>query len=256
VQNHLTENSLRAFSMCPRRYQHGLGVPLNPKLRIAQRTIEALFVRSIRKGLSDPGRSMQGILLRAVAEYNKEAQLLEPQIEKLHREVTFLIDDFFNYLPLSKYVPIMGPFESTIRAGKATVNLHFSGLLKAEHHRTIHAVTFCPMSDRHSMMNDIPTYLKVCLLDSIVRGQYNDGRAVARAHIFAVNEIHGRTTNQLPQWNYRNYTGQKADKTQMKQIKMLGAMLLSSYSLPTIPCPDKECKLRNRCNNLSEAWKK
>jgi len=241
---HIKEEEFRTFLQCAKRYQEGDLHQARFNLRVARRTIESLFVKSIRNELKDPGRALQGALLRSLTVCNREEGLLEPQLEESHRQCTLWISEFLEYLPFSRYVPVAGPFPSVVQVGKMALQLEFSGILKMRENKTLHLVTFTPRADRHFLLNDPPTYLKIKLMDPITRSKYGSGNTKTRIHIFSMDK-HNKIY-------YQGYDNRRVSNEPMKHLKAAGSLLVNGYAMPTLPCPQKTCKLYRRCNVLKD----
>jgi len=243
LKKHLKEDELRTFLQCARKYQRGNLREPRFHLRVVKRTVEAIIVKTLRNELHDPLRSLQSCLLRSLTVLNKSEHLLEQQLEEAHRHCTMWIDEYLQYLPMHRYYPIIGPFRHRVKAGRATVELEFSGVLKTRDNKTLHVLLFSPYADPHYLLNDPCTYLKLKELDPVVRLHWGGWNTKARAHIFGMTEKHNLT--------YQTYDTTRLNKNFERQIAAAATLLQNGYSMPTLPCPDRSCKLFNRCNILS-----
>lgn len=192
-------------------------------------------------GDKDPLRNLQNCILTAMARHNQKEGLLEQQLSEVNKEITYWVNDWIEYLPLNKYIPIAGPFEGTIKAGSTYIKMNYSCLMKTIQNNTVHIVGFTPLTDTNDLDRDILTLLKLLIVEPTVKEIYQK-KTTSRIHVF------GRAINNKVL--YRGFSNQNLNRDSLNAINMTGILMRKGYDLPRVSCTYKKCPIRNKCNLL------
>lgn len=192
-------------------------------------------------GDKDPIRNLQSCILTAMSRHNQKEGLLEQQLTEVNKEITYWINDWIEYLPLNKYIPIAGPFEGTVKAGTTYIKMNYSCLMKTAYNNTVHIVGFTPLTDVNDLDRDILTLLKLLVVEPTVKEIYQK-QTTSRIHIF------GKTfSNKVI---YRGFANQNISRDPLSAISIAGTLMRKGYNLPRASCTYKKCPIRNKCSLL------
>jgi len=234
----LDENDLRSFSKCSEFYRRGGRDKLTFGQELVRASMEKLFIKSLKKELKDPASDLQSTILFSLKEINKNHNLLEPQIDKNMNLAILWLKDFFNIFPLSKYITILGPIEPVVKINKTPIKLHISGLFRSKERQTIHAITFSPYGNKHSILNDPSNILKIKMLQPFVQKHLQTNRSQVILHIFSFTK-NGNL-------EYHSIDSNDVTTNKFETIKSLVKAIESDYRYPVIPC-NHSCPFKKDC---------
>jgi len=234
----LTEAQLRMYVKCSKLYQFGETVELDSTTRACKASLEVLAVKALKKTVYDPMKDLQYAVLRSVAPIGQNEALLEPQIQKMISTSYIWLNDFFELFPLSTYFPVHGPCTLTVKISKTPIKLNISGLFRTKRNATMHAVTFCPYTSRHSVFNDPVNLLKVKVLEPYIKRHIASNRPNVNLHIFGLT-AEGKLVHNSIDSNFSQKSTYRSILQTVKNIE-------EDNCYPVIPCP-WSCQYKTAC---------
>ncbi len=224
----ITEEELRTYAKCSQLHHFGGKVELPLHLAIAQQTFERVVVDCIRNQSEDPVRYLQGALSRSLSLKRARPKMLEGQVRELQNQVTIWVGKIFEILPPNMYLPVSGPIEPRMKVGKSVVDLHISALFRSRRYQTVHAVGIVPYSSSRDILSDIPSMLKLRILEPLVKKHFATKRPQARIHLFAWSEGGGL--------RYENMDSNQLNEHYLRMVENLVGQIETEYHFPLLPC--------------------
>jgi len=233
----LNEDDLRAYAKCSRYYHLGGEHTEEHLVAIIRYVFEALTSHSIRKDIKDTLYTMQKYIYRSMKELKVQENLLDSQVQTLHRKATLILSEIFLSFSLDQYLPVYGPFEYNTKVNKTPVTLKVSGLYRSKKNQTLHIVCFTPYTHTHAALNDPVMQLKLQTLKHVVK-PHGSGRPQAKLHIFGLNS----KSNLF----YTSQDSRDINKTTLHQVTQLVTQIETGNHFPLVPCPYM-CKYKQNC---------
>lgn len=202
---------------------------------VVKEAIERIFVKLLKN--EDSKIDLQDIVMKSITSNNDKEMLLEPQINKYLTSGILWVKTFMDLFPPDLYMPVYGPFTTRVKIGKTPIDLEISAICRSKKYQTLHAITFCPFTTKHAILNDIPTYMKLKLLKPLVK-KHHSGRPQAMVHILSYTKSHDLDHHYL--------TSNDLNKGYNKMVTDVIERMEVGYHFPIIPC-NFACRYKATC---------
>lgn len=233
----IQEEELRAFFKCSEFLHLGGREPLEFLGRVCQGTLEEVLSRQLRDQGWDPFRDLAPIALRHLSEQNQAEHLMESQLQRQYHWVMLWMRAFFELFPMRHYLVVYGPLRPRVVVSKTPIDLQIPGILRSRKRQTLHVLSMCPYRNEHDMLTDVPSYLKLKLVQPLLEPHHR--RAQAEVHLLAAGR-NGYLT-------HRRYDTDEVSLDYLTRIQRAVRLMEHDYHFPLVPCHN-DCPYKKICH--------
>lgn len=243
----ITESELRAWQKCSALFSFGADVETSLKTNLTEYVYSKLIIDLLRTPDFDYKYFLNSHLHHA-RKYLKLDEVIsnEEALQELLRHAAININEIFNILKPTRYIPAFGSFEYPVKIANGIIDLRVASLLvtNSEHSyadkggRTFHAVAFSPHAQDRDMEQDFTQILKVTTLVTANPLLHYSPTMPFKLHLFSSKISHGI-----------NYTFIEYNKDMHKHAKYFEevfGLIEKGFNHPLSPCPHA-CQFKPIC---------
>ena len=236
----MTESDIRAFTHCSKYYHlnDSHGDEFEQPLKAIKYAFEKIISISLREEKELDINCYAKTVSQLLDEHALAKKLLPQQTRTLKNISNIWLGGFITNFKAMELIPILGPFRPRIKVSKTIVELDIACLFREAKRQTLHAYTFTPSTDKHTVLNDIPTHLKLQVLKPLVKEHYSSGRPRAILHNIS-STYRGDFIDQQS-------TSEQYNENYLKMIELTIQQMEQGYSFPILPCLNK-CPFKRSC---------